>query len=170
MKKTSAKTSPAKALARIVRIEPLWLMEKKAIQRAMGKLAGNKTAAKLLGIGVTTLYRKLKLYNVKAPRLTNRSRGMHPKSRKASLKALAIHANIEPLWLMEKKAILHAMAKLAGDKTIVAYLLGIGRTALYRKLKLYQSKSSRTQRSRGLHPTKWRQRSRRTLHPRRRPA
>jgi transcriptional regulator with PAS, ATPase and Fis domain len=49
------------------RIVPLYDVEKRAILRAVEHLDGNKlTAAKLLGIGKTTLYRKLKEYGVEA--------------------------------------------------------------------------------------------------------
>jgi len=44
-------------------ITPLLSLEKEAILRAIEQLHGNKSeAAKLLGIGKTTLYRKLKGY------------------------------------------------------------------------------------------------------------
>ena len=38
---------------------------------------------------------------------------------------------------MEKRAILHAIELLNGDKLQAARLLGIGKTTLYRKLKEY---------------------------------
>lgn len=44
---------------------------------------------------------------------------------------------IEPLADMEKKAILHAITMLNGDKLEAAKQLGIGKTTLYRKLKEY---------------------------------
>jgi transcriptional regulator with PAS, ATPase and Fis domain len=58
--------SPAKlttTLAIEKRILPLYELEKQAIQNAIASLSGDKLmAAKLLGIGKTTLYRKLKEY------------------------------------------------------------------------------------------------------------
>ena len=48
-------------------------------------------------------------------------------------------AVIAPLADMEKRAILHAIALLDGDKLEAAKQLGIGKTTLYRKLKEYGS-------------------------------
>jgi DNA-binding NtrC family response regulator len=49
------------------RIIPLCEIEKQTIRSAIAALAGDKLmAAKLLGIGKTTLYRKLKEYGVEA--------------------------------------------------------------------------------------------------------
>jgi two-component system response regulator HydG len=45
---------------------------------------------------------------------------------------------IIPLMEMEKHAILHALEYTKGDRVMAAYLLGIGRTTLYRKLKEYR--------------------------------
>ncbi|HXE74589.1 MAG TPA: sigma-54 dependent transcriptional regulator [Candidatus Xenobia bacterium] len=42
-----------------------------------------------------------------------------------------------PLRELEKRAILHALQELGGDKLAAARLLGIGKTTLYRKLKEY---------------------------------
>jgi len=47
--------------------------------------------------------------------------------------------SISPLAEMEKRAILHAIATLNGDKLEAAKQLGIGKTTLYRKLKEYGS-------------------------------
>ena len=44
---------------------------------------------------------------------------------------------IEPIFDLEKQAILGAIAQLHGDKLKAAKLLGIGKTTLYRKLKEY---------------------------------
>ncbi|MBI2956113.1 MAG: sigma-54-dependent Fis family transcriptional regulator [Acidobacteria bacterium] len=46
-----------------------------------------------------------------------------------------------PLRELEKRAILHALGELGGDKLLAARLLGIGKTTLYRKLKEYQLES-----------------------------
>jgi two-component system response regulator HydG len=48
-------------------------------------------------------------------------------------------AVIAPLAEVEKRAILHAIALLDGDKLEAAKQLGIGKTTLYRKLKEYGS-------------------------------
>jgi two-component system response regulator HydG len=46
---------------------PLEELERRAILRALREAGGNKlAAARLLGIGKTTLYRKLKLYDAQA--------------------------------------------------------------------------------------------------------
>jgi len=42
---------------------------------------------------------------------------------------------------LEKRAILHAVKELGGDKLLAARLLGIGKTTLYRKLKEYALES-----------------------------
>ena len=39
---------------------------------------------------------------------------------------------------MEKRTIREALAYTKGDRVMAAYLLGIGRTTLYRKLKEYR--------------------------------
>ena len=46
---------------------------------------------------------------------------------------------ITPLNQVEKRAILHAIELLKGDKLQAARRLGIGKTTLYRKLKEYGS-------------------------------
>ncbi|MBZ5594535.1 MAG: sigma-54 dependent transcriptional regulator [Acidobacteriia bacterium] len=47
-------------------------------------------------------------------------------------------SGIIPLTEMEKQAIQHALEYTKGDRVMAAYLLGIGRTTLYRKLKEYR--------------------------------
>lgn len=47
------------------------------------------------------------------------------------------HGKIIPIAELEKQTILSAIAELNGDKLQAARLLGIGKTALYRKLKDY---------------------------------
>jgi transcriptional regulator of acetoin/glycerol metabolism len=47
-------------------------------------------------------------------------------------------SGIIPLTEMEKLAILNALEYTKGDRVMAAYLLGIGRTTLYRKLKEYR--------------------------------
>jgi two-component system response regulator HydG len=46
---------------------------------------------------------------------------------------------VVPLEEMERRAILRALRETGGDKLAAARLLGIGKTTLYRKLKLYQT-------------------------------
>ena len=46
-----------------------------------------------------------------------------------------------PLEELERRAILRALREAAGDKLAAAKLLGIGKTTLYRKLKLYETQS-----------------------------
>jgi transcriptional regulator with PAS, ATPase and Fis domain len=43
-----------------------------------------------------------------------------------------------PLAEMERRAILHTLRETGGDKLAAAHLLGIGKTTLYRKLRLYK--------------------------------
>lgn len=45
-----------------------------------------------------------------------------------------------PLEEIERRAVLHALRETGGDKRAAARLLGIGKTTLYRKLKLYNRK------------------------------
>ena len=45
---------------------------------------------------------------------------------------------ILPLHEVEKRAIIQALERTKGDRSVTAVLLGIGRTTLYRKLKEYQ--------------------------------
>src|SRR5205085_10889949 len=49
----------------------------------------------------------------------------------------APQSGIIPLTGMEKRAIREALEFTKGDRAMAAYLLGIGRTTLYRKLKEY---------------------------------
>jgi two-component system response regulator HydG len=43
-----------------------------------------------------------------------------------------------PLEELERRAILRALRETGGDKLAAARMLGIGKTTLYRKLKLYE--------------------------------
>ena len=47
-------------------------------------------------------------------------------------------SGIIPLTEMERRAIRDALEYTKGDRVMAAYLLGIGRTTLYRKLKEYR--------------------------------
>jgi two-component system response regulator HydG len=49
-----------------------------------------------------------------------------------------VQSGIIPLTEMEKRAIRDALEYTKGDRVMAAYLLGIGRTTLYRKLKEYR--------------------------------
>ena len=51
------------------------------------------------------------------------------------------HPLVVPLYEIEKRAIIEALAQTKGDRGVAAHLLGIGRTTLYRKLKEYQVES-----------------------------
>jgi DNA-binding NtrC family response regulator len=51
---------------------------------------------------------------------------------------IAPQSGIIPLTEMEKRAIREALEFTKGDRVMAAYLLGIGRTTLYRKLKEYR--------------------------------
>ena len=50
-------------------------------------------------------------------------------------------AKIIPISELERKTILNTITQLNGDKLLAARLLGIGKTTLYRKLKLYETQS-----------------------------
>jgi two-component system response regulator HydG len=53
----------------------------------------------------------------------------------------APQSGIIPLTEVEKHAIQHALQYTKGDRVMAAYLLGIGLTTLYRKLKEYRPDS-----------------------------
>jgi two-component system response regulator HydG len=61
----NAQVQPARGLSTGLRIVPLAELEKQAIVSTIDQLNGDKLlAARLLGIGKTTLYRKLKEYAI----------------------------------------------------------------------------------------------------------
>lgn len=55
----------------------------------------------------------------------------------ASARSLPDSNELIPLEEIERRAILHALRETGGDKLAAARLLGIGKTTMYRKLKLY---------------------------------
>jgi two-component system response regulator HydG len=57
----------------------------------------------------------------------------------ASGESLPDTDEVVPLEELERRAILRALRETAGDKLAAARLLGIGKTTLYRKLKLYHT-------------------------------
>jgi DNA-binding NtrC family response regulator len=61
--------------------------------------------------------------------------GVHPGTTRTQA---APQSGIIPLTEMEKRAIREALEYTKGDRVMAAYLLGIGRTTLYRKLKEYR--------------------------------
>ena len=63
MRKSTKKKAPARATGAARKIVRLAVLEKEAIQNALRALNDDKLkAARMLGIGKTTLYRKLKEY------------------------------------------------------------------------------------------------------------
>jgi transcriptional regulator with PAS, ATPase and Fis domain len=122
-------------------------IEKRAILTAMRR-AGNdkKLATRLLGIGKTTLYRKLKEYDFNAL-ATLVSTDMAsattdtgiiqeaPAERNETIGTVEPTNQHNPLEDAEKTAILNAMQEAENDRRLVAQRLGIGRTTLYRRLK-----------------------------------
>jgi transcriptional regulator of acetoin/glycerol metabolism len=64
---SAPRSGPSESVAKEAEaIRPLWQMEKAAIIAALEKLNGDKLmAATKLGIGKTTLYRKLKKYGIR---------------------------------------------------------------------------------------------------------
>lgn len=144
-------------------------VERLAIVEALEHTRGDMVAASyLLGIGRTTLYRKVKSYAI-APELAARKGGFPATgvpSRKgpycrvsevpsplphgrgsASVVVSEPRASVSGQELSEtgsyrisdreKRAILEALEQTKGDMVAAAYLLGIGRTTLYRKLGEY---------------------------------
>lgn len=122
-------------------------IEKRVILTAMREAGNDKRlAARMLGIGKTTLYRKLKEYGFEAPPTDIVS---SPKTPRISSNALpkttkTIGTVIEPknhlhpfLADIEKQAILTALRETENDRQLVAQMLGIGRPTLYRRLKEY---------------------------------
>jgi DNA-binding NtrC family response regulator len=61
-----------------------------------------------------------------------------PTSNSAAALQTPAQSGIIPLTEMEKRAIHDALEYTKGDRVMAAYLLGIGRTTLYRKLKEYR--------------------------------
>jgi DNA-binding NtrC family response regulator len=53
----------------------------------------------------------------------------------------SVHGGIIPIAELEKRAIISALSHVEGDKFRAAELLGIGKTTLYRKLKMYRVKN-----------------------------
>jgi transcriptional regulator with PAS, ATPase and Fis domain len=130
--------------------EPLAALERRTILKAMSETAGDKrAAARILGIGKTTLRRKLKEYGFEAPlklvsadivstpRETARIIPNAPAKTIETVIESAKHADTLPLDAIEKTAILTAMEETENDRQLVAKKLGIGRTTLYRRLKEY---------------------------------
>jgi transcriptional regulator with PAS, ATPase and Fis domain len=124
-------------------------IEKRAILTAMRR-AGNdkKLATRLLGIGKTTLYRKLKEYDfdplstlvsadiASATTGTGIIQGA-PAEKNETIGTVEPTNQHNPLEDAEKTAILNAMQEAENDRRLVAQRLGIGRTTLYRRLKKY---------------------------------
>jgi transcriptional regulator of acetoin/glycerol metabolism len=123
------------------RIVPMAELAKSSILNALAELNGDKAeAARLLGIGKTTLYRKLKDYSVIGAVFNVTD--LPPVCRNTQIGFLydgKVHVRnqIVPMAELEKSSILNALAELNGDKAEAARLLGIGKTTLYRKLKDY---------------------------------
>lgn len=110
------------------RIRPLEELQKKEIKRALRVVDGNiPLAAKLLGVGKTSIYRKLSAYGLKKP-ARHVGRILSREQLKLARK------RIKPWRRTEMAAITRAVTE-AGDKTVAALLLGIGHTTVYRKLK-----------------------------------
>jgi two-component system response regulator HydG len=57
----------------------------------------------------------------------------------ASGEAMPDTDELVPLEELERRAIMRALRETGGDKLAAARLLGIGKTTLYRKLKMYQT-------------------------------
>jgi transcriptional regulator with PAS, ATPase and Fis domain len=125
-------------------------IEKRAILAAMRRVGNDrKLAAHLLGIGKTTLYRKLKEYDFDGlltlvsadkPSATIRTGNVQdaPAEKNGMIGTGVEPTNKhDPLEDLEKTAILNAMQEAENDRRLVAQRLGIGRTTLYRRLKDY---------------------------------
>jgi DNA-binding NtrC family response regulator len=132
----------------------LGAIEKRAILTAVREAGNDKNlAARMLGIGKTTLYRKLKEYGCDAPSTLASSDTVSSPQRTipnapAENGTVTDSAQLESI---EKTAILSAMAEAENDRQLVAQMLGIGRTTLYRRLKEYgvpRSHCSRTKAAR----------------------
>jgi two-component system response regulator HydG len=62
---------------------------------------------------------------------------LHATADAARPKETVTTAEVVPLAIQERRAILYAIRNTHGDKLVAARLLGIGKTTLYRKLKEY---------------------------------
>jgi len=133
-------------------------IERRTILTAVRKGGNDKNlAARMLGIGKTTLYRKLKEYGFDAPSTSVSADIASPPEKprvipNAPANAIeTIGTDTGPLEAIEraieKTAILTAMQETENDRQLVARMLGIGRTTLYRRLKEYGVPLSRCTRS-----------------------
>ena len=129
-------SSPEPLIAPIRKVEPLETLndgvcqrlediEKQAILIALRRAGNDKVlAARMLGIGRTSIYRKL---------------GQYSSDSKALSTSVSTNLATEngPLDETEKHRILTAMQANENDRQLVAQILGIGRTTLYRRLREY---------------------------------
>ena len=135
-------------------------VEKRTILTAVQKAGNDKMlAARMLGIGRTTLYRRLQEYRSEALSTlisadSASSRHAPKIIQKAPTETIEEMGTVgesvshpDPLEAIEKTAILRAMQETENDRQLVAQMLGIGRTTLYRKLKEYGISRSRRPRS-----------------------
>ena len=132
-------------------------IEKTTILKAMRRTGNDrKRAARMLGIGKTTLYRKLKDYGFGSPSTvvstevactgqTLRTSPNPPGETTGTV--IKSTNNNNPLEAIEKTTILTAMQETENDRQLVAQMLGMGRTTLYRRLKEYGVPRSRRPRS-----------------------
>ena len=103
-------------------------VERQAVLGTLAHTRGDLVAASyLLGVGRTTLYRKVKEYGV----------NLHEYHAGDPAAAAPGAPTPEPISEVEKRAILETLEHTKGDMVAAAYLLGIGRTTLYRKLREY---------------------------------
>ena len=134
-------------------------IEKRTILAAMQKAGGDKIlAARMLGIGKTTIYRKLKEYGldarstlVSADTTSSEVPKIIPKVPIETLEAISTTGETttqhDLLEAAQKTMILNAMQEAENDRQLVAQTLGISRTTLFRRLKEYGFPLSRCHRS-----------------------
>ena len=106
--------------------EEIW----NALKRAKGKRI---LAAILLGIGKTTLYRKLKKFGI-GDQFDYRLGNVNRRVRLAQ----KLSARVKPWRNTEEVVIRAALKKTEGDLIVAAALLGLGKTAMRRKIQEFR--------------------------------
>src|SRR5579859_1939413 len=106
-------------------VVPFIKLESQAIMNALVQTGGDTTlTARLLGIGRTTVYRRVEQYQL--------GEHLRPAPQLPEPQAVVL------LTELESQAIANALAHTGGNAALTARLLGIGRTTVYRRVKQYQ--------------------------------
>ena len=100
--------------------------ERMAVERALAECAGDRrAAAKLLGVGKSTMYRRMQVLAVASPA----QRGSITVAPDDPVLAAGVPVS---LHAYEKAALVRALDECGGNKLDAARLLGVGKSTLYR--------------------------------------